>query len=141
MGALARLRLIAADLTSGFTDDELNEFITIAVEQLDVCVWGTLYTQAVANLTAHLISIYTVRANAASGGASGPITMEIAGRVTLQYAAPKDWENDALKLTPWGMELQRLAKRLPGRRMFTTGFREEDMCDPDSAIGGEDNSL
>lgn len=140
MGALDTLKLIAAELTADYTDDQLNQFIALAVAQLDPCIWGNLYTQAIANLTAHLISLYKVRAASAAGGASGPVTMEIAGRVTIQYAAPKDWETNSLALTPWGMEVQRLGKRLPGRHMFNTGFRKADMCDPDPAILGENNS-
>ena len=142
MSVLSRLRLIAPDLTLPYTDIQLNEYIEIAVEQLDPCIWGALYTQGLANLTAHLLSTYTVRATAAVGsGAPGPVTMETAGRVTLQYASPKDWENNALVLSPWGQELMRLGKKLAGRHMFTTGFRDDDMCHPNAARGGEDNRL
>jgi hypothetical protein len=140
MGALDTLKLIAAGLVASYTDDELNQFIALAVAQLDPCVWGSLYTQALANLAAHLISTYTVRAAAAAGGAGGPVTMEIAGRVTIQYATPRDWDKNSLSLTPWGNELQRLGKKLAGRKMFNTGFRLADMCNPDPAVLGEDNS-
>jgi len=139
MGALDTVKLIAANLVTGLTDDQINQYIALAVAQLDPCVWGSLYTLAVANLTAHLISLYTVQAAASGGGAAGPVTMEIAGRVTIQYATPKDWESNALRLTPWGTELERLGKRLPGRRMFNTGFRQADMCNPNPALLGENN--
>lgn len=139
MNALDTVKLIAADLVSGLTDDQINDYIAIAVAQLDPCVWGGLYTLGVANLTAHLISTYTVRAASAGGGAAGPVTMEIAGRVTIQYAKPTDWEKNSLRLTPWGLELERLGKKLPGTKMFNTGFRNVDMCNPNPSILGENN--
>lgn len=144
LSALDTVKAIASDLVSGMTDEQIGLFITMAVEQVDSCIWGSLFTQAVANLSAHLISVYTVRAAASAGGGgggTGPVTMEIAGRVTIQYASPKDWENNALRLTPWGQELDRLAKKLPGRHMFNTGFRDSDMCDPQPGFFGEDNSI
>jgi hypothetical protein len=146
LSALDTIKAIAPDLVAGMSDLEIGVYITMAVEQMDPCIWDTLFTQAVALLTAHLMYISKARpAGAASGGAggggSGPVTMEIAGRVSIQYAAPKDWENNALRLTPWGQELDRLSRKLPGRHMFNTGFRDEDMCNPDPRILGEDNSI
>jgi hypothetical protein len=140
MGALDTLKLIAAGLVTGYTDDQLNAFIAMAVPQLDPCIWGSLYTLGLANLTAHMINAFSVRAAAAGSGAAGPVTMEIAGRVTIQYAQPRDWQKDSLAMSPWGLEYKRLAGLLAGRHLFNTGFRTQDACDPDPTVFGEDNS-
>lgn len=139
MGALDYMKAFDPVGTAGKTDDELNVFVSIATTRLVYCVWKSLYTQGVALLALHLLHLSTVRAASAGGGAAGPLTMEIAGRVTLQYAKPGDWEKNSLALSPWGQEFQELTKKLAGRRMFNTGFRLEDMCDPNPRLMGESN--
>ena len=125
--------------TDGKADAALEVYLTIAAARLSVCVWAGLYSQGLALLALHLMNVATVRSASSQGGAGGPVTMETAGRVSVQYAKPDGWEKNPLLLTPWGTDFMALANKLPGRRMFNTGFRLEDMCHPNPALMGEDN--
>lgn len=125
--------------TNGKADDVLNVYISLALPRLSYCVWGALYNQGVALLALHLLNLASVRSRTAASGAAGPVTMEIAGRVTLQYGKSESAGGGTLGTTPWGQEFMELAKKLPGRRAFNTGFRLEDLCDPDPKQMGESN--
>ena len=138
MNALDTLKAIAPTLANGRTDEELNIFLGLAVGRMNACVWGSLFTQGVAYLAAHLLHLSAVRAAAAATGAAGPLTMQMAGRVQLSYGQPRDWDKNGLQLSPWGQEFDALTRKLAGRKMFNVGFRLEDMCNPNPQQMGED---
>lgn len=87
--ALDALKQIAASITTGKTDDELDLYIELATYQVSYGVFGDLYKPAIVYLAAHFIALDD-RANSAgpgagAGGAAGPLTGERAGQVQRNY--------------------------------------------------------
>lgn len=129
MAVLDTVKAIAPALTASMTDAEITVFIELAQDTMSPEVWGTrLYPIGLAYLTAHLLAL-TSRGNAGGGsGASGPVTMEQAGRVLVQYAQTSSGgAGGGLDQTPYGMYFMQLRKKLPGVRPFTTGFKVGNM--------------
>lgn len=123
MPVIDTVKFLAPGVTSGLTDAEINIAIDLATTRLSACIWGKLYTQGVALLTAHILAIRN-RGMAGNGGAVGPVTQEMAGRVQISYAVPQGWDGDGLKSTPFGQDFLDLRRKLAGTRMFNTGFDE-----------------
>lgn len=125
MAVLDNMKLLAPTLTSAFTDGELNTFIGLAQNRIDACRWGNLYSDGIMYLALHIIQ----RANSgdSGGGAVGPVTQEMAGRVQISYAVPNDWSKNSLGSTPWGREFLDLRRKLGGTA-FNTGF--DSLCPP-----------
>lgn len=129
MAVIDTVKFIAPTLTATRTDDEINTAIELAAGRMSVCIWGNLYSQGLAYLAAHILAIVARSSAGGGGGAVGPVTQEMAGRVQISYAVPQGWDSDALKATPFGNEFLGLRKKLAGTRMFNTGF--DDLCPPD----------
>lgn len=125
MAVLDTVKFIAPGLTATMTDDEINTAISLASERMSVCVWGNKYSQGLAYLAAHIIAI-VARGQAGAGGAVGPVTQEMAGRVQISYAVPQGWDENPLKSTPFGNEFLNLRSKLARTRMFNTGF--DNLC-------------
>lgn len=133
MAVLDTVKAIAPTQTASMTDDEINVFIELAVGRLGPCQWGNLYSQGVAYLAAHLLTI-TARGGAGGGtGASGPVQQEMAGRVMVSYAnaASSSGSGSDLGSTPYGQEFLALRRKLAALRPFSTGFTAADMCAED----------
>ena len=104
----------------------LDIFLEDAVDQLDPTRFlsTSMYQQAVALLAAHNISL----SDRGGSGASGPVTLERAGEVAIQYAQTGSIAGlRGLESTPYGIQLARLLRKQPGLHMFTTGFTESDI--------------
>ena len=67
-------------------DANLDDFITLAVSMMEPSAWGELYGQAVAYLTAHLMTMAS-RGSSGGSGVSGPVTMRKAGDVAESYGS------------------------------------------------------
>lgn len=133
MAVLDTVKAIAPTQTTGMTDSAINVFIELAVERLGPCQWGDLYSQGVAYLAAHLLTI-TARGGSGGGtGAAGPVQQEMAGRVMVSYAnaAASGGSGSDLNSTPYGQEFLALRRKLASLRPFNTGFSAADMCQED----------
>lgn len=125
MPVIDTVKFIAPTQTASLTDDQINTAIELAAARISACIWGDLYSQGVAYLAAHLLALRE-RASSGGGGAVGPVTQEMAGRVQISYAVPQGWDGDGLRSTPFGQDFLDLRRKLPGTRMFNTGF--DDIC-------------
>ena len=65
-------------------DAQLDSFIELSVSMMSSSAWGDLYGQAVAYLTAHLMTMAAQGASS-GGGASGPVSSLKAGDVAESY--------------------------------------------------------
>lgn len=134
MAVLDTVKAIAPTATASLTDDQIEVFIALAQDRMSPAVWGSrLYSQGVAYLAAHLLTI-TNRGSAGGGsGAAGPVKQEMAGRVMVSYATTTAAAAaEGLDSTPYGQEFLALRRKLPGVRPFTTGFEVGEMPSRDS---------
>lgn len=81
MATVATVEALAPEFTG---DARIETFIEFAAARLDPTVWGTLYSQGVAYLAAHLMAM----APTAGGAPPGPITSEKALTVARSYGMP-----------------------------------------------------
>jgi hypothetical protein len=120
MSVSSLLHIIAPqyDLT-----DHRNDFITMASSQVNRTWFGANYELAVANLAAHLITIYT---NSSYISGSGVITGKSEGDLSISYSAPSmtGGGNDSLNQTGFGREFLRLSDQ-GGFIMDVTGRSPE----------------
>lgn len=82
-------------------------FIAIATEQVSFGVFGVMYNQAVAYLTAHLMTLADrmLAGGGSSHGAGGPVTSASTGGVSVSYGwniAWGKWDADYVS-TPYGV--------------------------------------
>lgn len=94
-------------------DARRDLFIELASAELDQRTWGKLYSQGVANLVAHQITLQP--AGGSSGLASGAIQKKKAGDEEIQYQQVRIDNINSLYSTTYGQEFLRLQKRaVPG---------------------------
>lgn len=106
--------------TAKYPDSQLTFWSTVAEKMVDLCIWKTMYTQAVKLYVAHEITI--AAQNSAAGisggmpGTSGGISNnKTVGSVTVGYDSSSDrgsGEKDAgwWNLTNYGRQYIRLAR-------------------------------
>lgn len=97
------------------SDPAANLFFGLAAGRLAVDVWGIYFSEGVAYLAAHMLTMRD-RAFASGGGASGPTTSRKAGDLAESYGSAGTFSNSdsALSQTTFGLMFLEL------RRMLST---------------------
>jgi hypothetical protein len=108
------LKLIAPDLGTAYTDDELDTFISLAETQIGPAVWGDLYDQGLVYLAAH-----TAAVSDRTGSAGGPIQSEKAGAVSRSYATSSNQVSE-YDQTKYGKKFKKLQSQVVGTKPLTT---------------------
>jgi len=113
---------ILFDLAPELADEPLHRvdtFIGLAAARISASVFGKVYPQAVAYLTAHLLSV-SARASTSGAGAAGPVTSATTGGVSVSYgqvAASVSVTDAALSTTAYGLEFLALRNSRAGTKM------------------------
>src|SRR5690554_4956974 len=97
----------------------LDLFVELAAARISASVFGKVYPQALAYLTAHLLSV-SARASTSGAGAAGPVTSATTGGVSVSYgqvAASVSVTDAALSTTAYGLEFLALRNSRAGTKM------------------------
>lgn len=84
-----------------------DEFITLATMQVNTCWFDVKSDYAIALMTAHLISIFTIAFR--KDGTGGAITSKREGDLAISFSTGKGNDDD-LDQTTYGKQFQRLMK-------------------------------
>lgn len=98
----------------------VDTFIGLAAARISASVFGKVYPQAVAYLTAHLMSVSARAQSSGAGGAAGPVTSASTGGVSVSYGqatAHVSLADSALSTTAYGLEYLALRNSRPGTKM------------------------
>ena len=82
---LATLQRIAPSLAA---DPRAEDFLAMAESEHTAARWGTVYAEAMALYTAHMLTVFPVEALGSTVDAAGPVASRSAGDVSETYAAP-----------------------------------------------------
>ena len=91
-------------------DSRRDLFIELSEQELDRTLWGKAYNQAVANLTAHKLTLNP--AGGSSGLAQTGIKSKKAGDEQIVYQDQRSESPNSLFSTTYGLEFMRLQKRM-----------------------------
>ena len=106
------------DVFSSLSDAKVNTFIGFAEARIDADVFGDLYDQALAYLTAHLLAVSS-QAEAFAAGGVGPVTSQTVGPLSRSFAAASGYVKTSspsdYSMTPYGQHFLTLLNMvLPG---------------------------
>lgn len=111
LSTLERFRLVASEF-SARPDSEVNDFIEMATERIDVAVFGDDYQQALAYLAAHMMAI----ADKNTGNSPGPVVSERAGEISRTYGYSQAVGN--YKATTYGQEFIAIRRSRAGTHVL-----------------------
>jgi len=100
-------------------DARLNLFLGMAASRLDAVEWGIFYSEGVANLAAHFLTMANrAAAGGITGGDSGVVSGRSAGDLSISYGAVSGVNFSAseadLAATSYGVTVIGLRNMLPG---------------------------
>jgi hypothetical protein len=106
VSTVALVQTIAPELTD---TSQIEAFLALAAARMSAPVWGAVYGQGVAYLTAHLITLTSQGA----GGATGPVSSRRALQLAESYAvAATGGADDGLRRTSYGVTFLTLRNSL-----------------------------
>lgn len=100
-------------------DARIDLFLGLAATRLDATEWGIFYSEGIANLAAHFLTMANrAAAGGIAGGHSGTVTAKSAGDLSVSYGAVAGVSFSAsdadLAQTSYGITVIALRNMLPG---------------------------
>lgn len=114
---------ILVEIAPEFSSEDstrLGVFIGLAAARISSSVFGGVYPQAVAYLTAHLLSVSARSTSSGAVGAGGPVTSASTGGVSVSFGqvqANISATDAALSTTGYGLEFLALRNSRAGTKM------------------------
>lgn len=131
---MATIKEILDAIASQFPDDSKRDvFIELAEGRSSLCFYGDKYNNAVALLTAHMMTLADPNGLRA-GGVAGPITGKKEGSLSVSFGGQSSNSKDSdLAQTSYGLQLEALRKGC-GPFIGVTGGWDK----PAALLGGTD---